>query len=35
MKFIQYYPIPEIIEDAVIIVAAIFVLWSIWRGIKD
>ena len=35
MKLIQYYPIPEMIEDAVIITAAIIVLWCIWREIND
>lgn len=35
MKLIQYYPIPEMIEDAVIIVAAVVVLWCIWRKIND
>ena len=35
MKLIQYYPIPEMIEDVVILVAAAIVLWCIWRKVND
>ena len=34
MKTIQYYPIPEMIEDAVIIVAAAIVLWLACKWVK-
>lgn len=34
MKTIQYYPISEMIEDAVIIVAAVIVLWLACKWVK-
>jgi len=35
MNVIQYYPIPEMIEDAFIIVVAALGLWWAWKSIKD
>ena len=35
MNVIQYYPISEMIEDAIIIVVAAVILYLLWKSIKD